>query len=86
MICNNHSGIVCPDDGKFSAFDICRAIYPNKPKSKILGKLIELFMKNNSRIIDYYGAIYYNEKLTNIFEGKYRITNSYEAIGKLYEK
>ena len=86
IIRNNSYGIFCPDDGKFSAFDICRTIYPNKPKSKILGKLIELFMKNNSRIIDYYGAIYYNEKLTNIFEGKYRITNSYEAIGKLYEK
>lgn len=81
-----YSGVVCPDDGKFSAFDICRFIYPNKPKSKALGKLIELSMKNNSRIIDYYGAIYYSEELTNVFDGEYRIKNTFETIGTLYEK
>ena len=86
LIINNYSGTVCPDDGKFSAFDICRLIYPKKPKSVVLGKLIEIFLKNNPRIIDYYGAIYYSDKLTNIFDCKYRINCASEEIGKLYEK
>ncbi|MBR4761810.1 MAG: NAD-dependent epimerase/dehydratase family protein, partial [Clostridia bacterium] len=60
-IVSNYTGIICPDDGKFSAFDICACIYPNKPKLRFAGKLIELFMKNNPRIIDYYGAIYYSD-------------------------
>ena len=83
---SEYDGIICPDDGLFSAFDICSAIYPNKPKLRLAGKLIELFMKTNPRIIDYYGAIFYCKEISNIFDGKYRVTNSLNAIKEIYGK
>lgn len=52
------SGVICPDDGEISAVDFCSAIYPSKKKSVMLGKLIEIFLKKNARILDYYGAKY----------------------------
>lgn len=79
-------GIICPHDGKISAFDICSAIYPKKPKSRVFGLAVELFLKNNPRISDYYGAICYSENLTDVFDGKYRVTDSLNAIRKMYEK
>lgn len=82
---SDFSGIICPDDGKFSAFDICCAIYPKKPVLRTPGIIIESFMKNNPRIIDYYGAVYYSDNLTDVFGGKYRVTDSLNAIRKLYE-
>ena len=85
-IISRYDGIICPDDGRFSAFDICRTIYPGKPVSRFFGIIIELFLKNNPRIIDYYGAVYYDENLTGVFDGNYRITDDSEAIRKLYEK
>ena len=85
-IASEYDGILCPDEGRFSAFDICRAIYPNKPKSRFFGIVIELFMKKNPRILDYYGAIYYSESLTNAFNGEYRKVCALDAIRKLYEQ
>lgn len=86
LIIQEHAtGIICPDDGQISAVDFCSAIYPNKKKSRFLGKMIELFLKNNARILDYYGAVYYSSDLTNRFEGKYRIHNLQEAIKLSYE-
>lgn len=83
---NETGGVICPDDGEISAFDICRFISPHKPVSRISGKMIESFMRNNPRITDYYGAVYYSSSLTNVFGGKYRITDVRSAIGKIYEK
>lgn len=85
VISNGFSGIVCPDDGQTSVVDFCQAIYPEKKTSKVLGKLIELFLKNNDRIAAYYGAIYYCEELTNVFDGKYRVRNLSEAVKLTYE-
>lgn len=82
---NGTAGVVCPDDGEFSAFDICRFINTKKPASRFFGKLIEIFMKKNPRITDYYGAIYYSRSLTDIFDGKYRVADVCNVIGKLYE-
>lgn len=80
-----YAGTICPDDGQISAVDFCSAVYPNKKKSRFLGKLIELFLKNNARIIDYYGAICYSKELTDIFEGRYRITDYKKAVKQSYE-
>ena len=79
------SGVICPDDGLISAVDFCSAIYPNKKKSKLLGKLIEVFLKNNSRILDYYGAVCYSTDLTDAFDGRYRVKTLEEAIRLSYE-
>ena len=85
-ISSNYSGVICPDDGKLSAFDICAAIYPNKLKLRSAGILIALFMKKNPRIVDYYGAVYYSDELTDVFGGKYRVTDPVNAIKELYEE
>lgn len=78
-------GVLCPDDGQLSAVDFCSAIYPNKRKSKAAGKLMALFLKNNSRILDYYGAVCYDKALSDCFAGKYRVRNWKEAVGFCYE-
>ena len=83
---NNTFGIVCPDDGPFSAVDFCSAIYPQKRRSVLVGKIIELLLRKNSRIIDYYGAVCYSKEASNIFDGRYRCLGIQEAIGKIYSK
>ena len=85
IIKSQSAGIFCPDDGQINAVDFCSAIYPNKKKSKLLGKLIELFLKNNARILDYYGTVCYEKDLANIFDGKYRAFDLEKAIKKAYE-
>lgn len=83
---NNTFGIVCPDDGPFSAVDFCSAIYPQKRKSILAGKIIEFFLRKNDRIVDYYGAVCYSPKASNIFGGEYRKTSLPEGVRKSYEQ
>lgn len=78
-------GIICPDDGQVSAFDICKAIAPKKKISKLLG-LALLLIKNNARVKDYFGAVCYSKDLTDEFNGEYRVCNYRDAIAKSYEK
>ncbi len=85
IISNQSAGVYCPDDGQISAVDFCSAIYPNKKKSKLLGELIELCLKNNARILDYYGAVCYDKELSNAFDGEYRVLDLEKAIKKAYE-
>ena len=40
---DDYAGLICPDDGAFSAVDYCSAIYPSKKKSKLLGLAISTF-------------------------------------------
>ncbi len=81
-----HTGIVCPDDGQYATVDFCCAIQPAKKKSRLLGKLIECLLKNNGRILDYYGAVYYAPELSNIFDGQYRIAQMKDEVGRIYGK
>lgn len=78
-------GIICPDDGQISAFDICRAIYPYKKTSKVLGLIFEILRFSN-RVRDYFGAVCYGKTLTDVFNGEYRVTDFKDAINKSYEK
>ena len=78
-------GINCPDDGQISAVDFCSAIYPNKKKSRFIGKMMELILKSNARILDYYGAVCYSQESSSVFDGQYRILDLKEAIIKAYE-
>ena len=78
-------GIICPDDGQISAVDFCSAIYPNKKKSRFLGILIEVLLKKNERILDYYGTVCYSTSLTTIYSEDYRISNTTEIIQNLYK-
>ena len=84
VVANKYYGVVCPDDGEISAFDICKAIKPNKRISKIQGFVLSL-LKMSDRIKDYYGTICYDKKLTNIFESNYRVCDFKEAIKRSYE-
>lgn len=83
---NNKQGIVCPDDGTCSTVDFCTAIYPTKKMSRIAGICIELFLKNNDRIKDYYGAVCYSQELSKVFDGKYRVKSVAEGVKESYEK
>ena len=83
---NEGRGVFCPDDGKYSAVEICQAISSSCKKSKFLGFLFKSFLRKSDRIRDYYGAIYYDDALTNIFEGKYRLVTLQEAIHIAYER
>ena len=85
IVASQSSGVFCPDDCQNSAVDFCSAIYTNKKKSRLLGKMIELFLKNNARILDYYGAVCYDKTLANAFDGNYRVLDLEKAIKKAYE-
>lgn len=86
LVKNESRGVFCPDDGQYAAVDYCVAIEPTKKKSKILGFLLELLLKGNDRILDYYGTICYSDELSNVFEGKYRVCDLKEAVKRSYEK
>ena len=85
IVVNKKYGIICPDDGQISAFDICRAIAPQKKASKLLG-IVLLLIKNNARVKDYFGAVCYSKKLTDEFGGQYRVCDYREAIKQSYER
>ena len=81
---NGSIGVFCPDDGRISAFELSSLIMQDKKPSKMLGFLVSLF-KFNRRVVDYYGSVCYDDALTNIFDGEYRITHYGELISKIYE-
>lgn len=85
VIENETTGVICPDDGQISAFDICKAVRPDKKNSKLLGLIFNLF-KNSDRIRDYYGSLCYSENLTNKFDCKYRVLDFKQAVSKSYER
>lgn len=85
IMIDGRGGVICPDDGEVSAFDICRTIAPHQKVSKVLGIILSLFRKND-RIKDYFGTVCYSKDLTSVFGGKYRICGYKEAIKKSYEK
>lgn len=82
---NRCEGVFCPDDGLCSASDFCCAIYPDKKRSRIFGRLMEFFLKRNERIRDYYGTVCYAGELSDAFDGKYRIIDFKEAVRSAYE-
>lgn len=80
------SGVICPDDGQYSAYDICRALSPQKKTSRLMGLGLEILLKKNISIKNYYGAIFYDKNLTEIYEGKYRIQTLEKAISEIVAK
>lgn len=82
---NRKFGIICPDDGEISAFEICKTIMPQKKASRFLGVILWLF-KHSGRIKDYYGTVCYSKDITNVFNGEYRVLKYNDAIKKSYEE
>ena len=82
IIQNGSEGIFCPDDGKISAVDLCRALMPEKKTSRLLGALVCLFGWNR-RVKEYYGSVCYDSELTNVFGGAYRVCDYQTMIGKI---
>ena len=85
IIENNGTGVFCPDDGEISAVGIYRAIERHKRKSCFLGFMARLF-KKKTIITEYFGALCYDNSLTNVFDGKYRIVDYKTAIERIYGK
>lgn len=85
LVANESDGVFCPDDGKISAFDICRLVMPEKKPSAILGLIVKLLSKSR-RVTDYYGAVCYDESLTDVFNGDYRVRDYETSIKECYEK
>lgn len=85
IIKNDAKGVFCPDDGCYAAVDYCCAIFPEKKRSRLLGRMMEIFLKQNERILDYYGTVCYARELTDIFDGAYRIKSFQEAVSAAYE-
>lgn len=85
IIQNDAKGVFCPDDGLYSAVDFCSAVFPEKKRSRAFGRLMEIFLKNNERILDYYGTVCYSRELSDIFGGDYRIKSFQEAVRASYE-
>ena len=86
IVKENATGVFCPDDGEISATMLCRAIYPRKKLSRLLGRGMELILKKNERIRDYYGAICYSRQLANCFDGRYRVLDFREAVRRCYSE
>lgn len=80
LIENCKGGIFCPDDGAYTAYDFCRVCAPQKKRSRLLGWLLERIGSKSLSIKNYYGAIFYDKELTDIFEGKYRKYSLEEAM------
>ena len=85
IIRNDAKGVFCPDDGLYAAVDFCSAIYPEKKRSRLFGRLMEIFLGRSERILDYYGTVCYSKELSDIFEGQYRIKSFKEAVRSSYE-
>ena len=73
-------GIFCPDDGIYTAYDVCRVCNPRKKGSRLFGWLLERIGSKSVAIKNYYGAVFYDKELTDIFEGKYRRYSLEETI------
>lgn len=82
IVQNGSEGIFCPDDGKISTVDLCRALMPEKKTSRLLGALVCLFGWNR-RVKEYYGSVCYDSELTNVFGGAYRVCDYQTMIGKI---
>ena len=85
IVKNESEGVFCPDDGKISAFDLCRALMPEKKTSRFLGALVRLFGWNR-RVKEYYGSVCYDPELTGVFNGDYRICDFRTVIEEANEK
>lgn len=85
IVKENAAGVFCPDDGEISAVAFCKAIYPQKKTSRLLGIGMELLLKKNERIRDYYGAVCYSRALANCFDGAYRVKSYQEEIADAYK-
>ena len=85
IIKNPQNEIICPDDGEYAAVDYCSAIYPQKKKSRLVGRVIELLMYKNERIIDYYGCVCYSKELSEVFGGEYRVVPFKDAVMRSYK-
>lgn len=82
VVQNQAEGVFCPDDGKISAFDLCRALMPEKKTSRLLGILVRLLWWNR-RVKEYYGSVCYDPELTGVFNGAYRVCDYQTMIGKI---
>ena len=86
VIKESTKGIICPDDGAYTAYDICRLLAPNKKKSRFFGWALELIGNKSSAMKNYYGAIFYDKSLTDVFEGRYRKYSLEEALKIINEE
>lgn len=86
VISEKSSGVICPDDGQYSAYDICKALAPEKKRSRLIGLGFEVLLRKKVSIKNYYGAICYDKSLTNVFGGKYRKYDLQQAICIISEK
>lgn len=82
IVQNESEGVFCPDDGKISVVDICRALMPEKKPSRFLGFLIRLFGWDR-RVASFYGSVCYDPELTGVFGGAYRVCDYQTMIGKI---
>lgn len=71
---NQSEGIICPDNGPMTASDYCEIQHPEMHKSKIIGFCIEKFLHWHPMIKSLFGTVAYSSQCTNIYDGKYRIS------------
>lgn len=74
IIINQSDGIICPDNGQLSASDYCEMLHPEMRKSRLIGFSIEKFLRWYPMVKSLFGAVAYSPQCTNIFDGKYRIS------------
>ena len=86
IVKENAEGIFCPDDGDISTTMFCKAIFPRKKTSRFLGLILQLFLRSNERIRDYYGAVCYSRDLANCLDGRYRILDFEQAVQQCYSE
>ena len=75
IICYPENRIYCPDDGKLTAKDYCLMIDQQKHCSVLTG-LVAKVLRWHPAVVDCFGAVAYDDKLTSVFDGKYRIVSA----------
>jgi len=74
VVSKHEGGIMCPDNGHLSASDYCAMLHPEMRKSRLIGFCVEKLLRWHPMVKLLFGAVAYSQSLTNIFDGKYRIS------------
>lgn len=86
ILITTYDGIICPDDGQLCAMDYCQLTAPSKHRSRLIGKIINVFFKNNQFIRRCFGQVTYDSNLSNVFDGEYRICTYSDIVKRFTER
>ncbi len=83
ILCCPENRTYCPDDGKLAAKDYCLMIERQKHRSVLTGLIAKILLRGHPTVVNCFGTVAYDEKLTSVFDGKYRIVSVEEMAERI---